>query len=1357
MPLVPLNQLAADNLLAAWFAPAPDATPRFIVVLDVGQGNCNVVFNDHGRPIIYFDMGGGMGGSQFTYPHPAPTFCIDINYTLFVLSHWDEDHYRSLLALSNAGSVNNAQMLAPAQIRVNTAWQIAIQKSPTADALEDQLSVTDNVTINQWPDEDWHFAPAMHVSTHSHFSVIKVSGSNTNNHALALRLENPAVANQYILLTGDATFEQQAYLGNTDVFRHGVDQQVVGLVAGHHGAPVGHAPYIPRPDNAAGYLIAYSFGWGNAYGHPNVADGVTAYEGRGWDDDHRMDTGGAESAAKYAGPRGNVGLLWPGAAPGPCFANGASTPAQINGAAVSLIATASAEIDVYQNLLATRGQVAVGAAYQGAIEGRIPLVAAAMLAPAVQIPARTLAQRMIDMAGAAGLAGTNNNLAAAVGVCVATAGAAQNANTQELAKSVVDCVMLAAAHCAKAVTEWVEGVIDELLNDPNGPPILPTQAKIAAAEAFGCAVCAETLVLVHAAIPDDFANRVSVAAAARSALNVPSMAAIKTAVTGAVTSAAQARIGQPGGNLSQGPAEAAATAVAAMAAIRVDVLVAIAAAAGLQPAIPINPRAFAPAAVANNENAKLLPRIAAVAAICGTPTAVPAHVARAAVAAARVTLAAACGAPQIGCHQHPRTCVNAACSLSIHSFYSMFPAKLSTFAGTGANGNAGDAGQAAAAQLGSPSHVVYDAEWNLYVTDRANHRVRAIDASGVIRPCIGDGNQGYAGDSNAQALNASLRTPAGLATDPVRNRLFISDSASHRIRLVDLSTGIIQTIAGTGAAGFSGDGGQATAAQLNSPTGLALNASENLLYIADTANQRIRCVNLRTGKIDTVAGTGMAGNAGDNGPAIAAALNAPTAVAVSTTGELYIADTGNHRVRFIEMALMRPFAGTGIPGFAGDTGNAVPAQLNSPCALAIDSHDNVYIADRGNRRIRRVAGGLIGTFAGTGANGDTGDNNPRAAATFNTVCGLAVDINDNVYIVDSGHHRIRKVDIGTGDIEACVGSGAQGLSPDDQDATAADLHTPLAVAVIREEIFVAEAGNHRVCRVDGAADLSAHTGDGNNAHAGDSHHPATAARLDAPGGLAYDRDNHFLYVADTGNHIVRRVDLRSGQIRLIAGDTNAGFGGDDGPALDAQLDTPTDVAYDFKKDMLLICDRNNHRIRSVSMATGEITTFAGDGNGAWAGDGLAPGHASFHTPVAIAVDASSNVYVATIGDHRVRMIEWDDAMGIYVVRPFAGTGVQGDTGDGGAATAAQLDAPMGLAVDDAGIVYISSAAQHRVRKVEGGNIKALAGTGAGGFAGDGGLPSAGQLNGVTGLAVDQAGRNLFVADTGNRRIRRAIL
>ncbi|MFP2932872.1 hypothetical protein ACLESO_48545, partial [Pyxidicoccus sp. 3LG] len=300
------DQGTLDTLLGLWFPDVPhDKKPWFVVVADIGQGNCNVVFDDAGKPLVYYDLGGGFGKSSHTYPDPALKFCF-LAQTRFILSHWDLDHYHTMRILLLKGETFNASpWLAPNQLAYDTntdnsatiKWKEKIMRGPEADALlADLASVTD---VHLWPDERPGGVTTLH-SSGTHFRVIKVAGDNRNNHALALRVSNPNVANEFILLTGDAEYQH-------GTFDHQADQHCVGLVASHHGSPVDHPAAIPRPKPGVEVLIAYSFGWGNEYGHPHQARGVPAYEGRGWHDERRMDTGGAEVAAKYAGPRGNVG------------------------------------------------------------------------------------------------------------------------------------------------------------------------------------------------------------------------------------------------------------------------------------------------------------------------------------------------------------------------------------------------------------------------------------------------------------------------------------------------------------------------------------------------------------------------------------------------------------------------------------------------------------------------------------------------------------------------------------------------------------------------------------------------------------------------------------------------------------------------------------------------------------------------------------------------------------------------------------------------------------------------------------------------------------------------------------------
>ncbi|MBU2009421.1 MAG: hypothetical protein KJ624_06275, partial [Chloroflexi bacterium] len=275
---------------------------------------------------------------------------------------------------------------------------------------------------------------------------------------------------------------------------------------------------------------------------------------------------------------------------------------------------------------------------------------------------------------------------------------------------------------------------------------------------------------------------------------------------------------------------------------------------------------------------------------------------------------------------------------------------ITTLAGTGTAGFGGDGGPAAAAQLNNPVGVALDSG-NLYIADRSNHRVRRVDlATGIITTFAGTGVQGSGGDGSP-ATAAQFSNPMGVALGS--GSLYIAEYSGNRVRRVDLATGTITRLAGGGAIPL-GDDGPATAAQLNAPSVPALDSGN--LYISDYGNNRVRRVDLATGAITTFAGTGVQGYGGDGGPATAAQLTTPRGLALDS-GYLYIGDRGNNRVRRVDLAtgIITTVAGTGVAGFGGDGGQASAAQLNTPYGVGVDpGNQYLYIADTGNNRVRRV-------------------------------------------------------------------------------------------------------------------------------------------------------------------------------------------------------------------------------------------------------------------------------------------------------------------------------------------------------------------------------------------------------------------
>jgi len=376
----------------------------------------------------------------------------------------------------------------------------------------------------------------------------------------------------------------------------------------------------------------------------------------------------------------------------------------------------------------------------------------------------------------------------------------------------------------------------------------------------------------------------------------------------------------------------------------------------------------------------------------------------------------------------------------------------------------------------------------LTATLASNNVMQTVDAAtcstgagGNITTVVGTGVAGDSGNGGP-ALQAQLFFPTGIAFDPSGN-MFIAEANGNVVRRVDATTQIITTVAGTGVAGFSGDGGPAASAQLSEPVHVVFDESGNL-YITDAGNQRIRKVDTATGIITTVAGNGIAGFSGDGGPATSAELNFPNGVGLDGAGNVYFGDSNNNRIRKIDVTtgIISTVAGNGTAGYSGDGGLATNAELNFPSRPAIDSAGNLYVADFLNNVVRRVdsTSHVIVTIAGTGAAGNSGDDGPASLAQFNGPLSITVDTNGNLYVSEINNERIRFINTGT---------------------------NPVTVAglTVQPGTIVRMAGNG----------VAGYQGDGG---------PALNAEIDYPTGLLLSPSGN-LYFADAQNNVIRVISL----------------------------------------------------------------------------------------------------------------------------------------------------------------------------------------------------------------------------------------
>lgn len=340
-----------------------------------------------------------------------------------------------------------------------------------------------------------------------------------------------------------------------------------------------------------------------------------------------------------------------------------------------------------------------------------------------------------------------------------------------------------------------------------------------------------------------------------------------------------------------------------------------------------------------------------------------------------------------------------------------FGQTITTIAGTGTPGYSGDGGAATAALLHNPGHLAADVHGNLFFTDYYNNVIRRIDAAGVITTIAGTNVYGYTGDGGPATL-AKIYAPNAIDIDPAGN-LYFADQGNNAIRKISVS-GIISTVAGTGTAGYTGDGIAATASEINQPDGVGVDGSGNI-YIADTYNDRVRKVDA-AGIITTIAGIGVSGFSSDGIPATASQVKGPVAVTTDNAGNVYIADQFNQRIRKIDTAgIITTIAGTGTMGFSGDGGSARAAELYYPSDVKVSPSGFVYFDDSYNNRIRMIDGdGIIYTIAGNGSTGYYGDGGPATSAHLSQPWGIDFNICGDLFIADAENNAVRQVNYFTG-------------------------------------------------------------------------------------------------------------------------------------------------------------------------------------------------------------------------------------------------------------------------------------------------------------------------------------------------------
>ena len=604
----------------------------------------------------------------------------------------------------------------------------------------------------------------------------------------------------------------------------------------------------------------------------------------------------------------------------------------------------------------------------------------------------------------------------------------------------------------------------------------------------------------------------------------------------------------------------------------------------------------------------------------------------------------------------------------------------------------------------------------ILVSDYKGHRIWRIDQKGILHTFAGDGIPGNSGDGGL-AINARVNGPHDLALD-YQNNLYFSDLFNNCYRKIDLDTGIITKIVGSGAVGRGGEGGSALDAEIDTTSGIAIDKQANI-FISGEWDNNIRKIDANTGLISTFAGY--------NARHYLSEKNNSRPFTGRISGGSYSWETG-----------------LSLGGFHGDGGPAKYAGFLHPEHIVFDDDGDLYVCDNSNNRIRKIdmESGIITTVLGNGQFASNGDGFPATEASISMPDSIFVDSKKNIYIGEKNGYRVRKVDGKTGIVSTLVGNGTPGWGEEGLKGSETVCNScESGLWADSDETVLWSDCSGRVRKIDGKSKIVTTVFGGTTIH---DNEPPEKAFLRGPGGISVDKQNN-IYFADIWNQRIRKINLNSNKINTIAGNGGRGFAGENEIATSACLGSPHDVSVDSNGE-IYIADTRNSRIRKVD-ENGIIKTISGTGI-AWDKGESKAIDACLYQPQSVAHDQYDDLYIGD-GIGKIKKINSITKN----IETIAGIGIQGYNGDGGPATKAKIGCPSAIAFDRNNNLYFSDTAFHVIRKIDTqGIITTILGNGKAGFSPDGTSCSNAMLDTPWGIAVSEDNR-IFISDSKNNSIR----